>query len=191
MDEYKKGRKCFNYKVSKEYKHKRILVSTQRYKDGGGTDKSVLDMTDSLRHQKIGLKKSEYRDFQGIFVVKLRAQKVDNYFFNTKLPLNENGNDLDKQLSYVNYKKIVRKLHDTGLKNSYHTSADVSMIGYGCGVSMYSQFFVKYLDLYQMLPRPHLISFYGGPGYKVLKKIGCWNWQIEQKHLSGNVLNPG
>ena len=70
----------------------------------------------------------------------------------------------------MNYKKIVRKLHDTGWKNSYHTSADVSMLGYGCGVSMYPQFFVEDLDIYQMLPRPYLISFDGGPGDKVLKQ---------------------
>ena len=46
----------------------------------------------------------------------------------------------DKRLSYINYKETVRKLHNTGRKNSYHTSADVSMIGYGCGVYMYHHF---------------------------------------------------
>ena len=66
-------------------------------------------MTDSLRHQKLGLKTSESRDVQGIFVVKLRAQKVDSHFFITKLPLKEDGNNLDKQLSYMIYKEKVRK----------------------------------------------------------------------------------
>ena len=91
--------------------------------------------------------------------------------------MNEDGNDLDKQLIYMNYKKTVRKLHNTGWKNSYHNSADVSMLGYGCGVSMYPQFFVDDLDIYQMLPRPYLRSFSGGPGDQVFKKNGCWNWQ--------------
>ena len=59
-------------------------------------EKSVFDMTDSLRHQKIGLTTSKSRDVQGIFVVKLRAQKVDRMFFYTQLPLNEDGNNLDK-----------------------------------------------------------------------------------------------
>ena len=71
----------------------------------------------------------------------------------------------------MNYKKTVRKFHDTGWKNSYHTSADVSMLGSGCGVSQYPKLFVKDLDMYQMLPRPCLRSFDGGPGDK-LKKIG-------------------
>ena len=79
-------------------------------------EKSVLDMTDSLRYQKLGLATSESRYFQVIFVVKVRAQKVDSHFLNTQLPLNEYGNDLDKQLSYMNYKETVRKLHNTGLK---------------------------------------------------------------------------
>ena len=70
----------------------------------------------------------------------------------------------------MNYKRTVRKLHDTGWENSYLTSAGVSMFGYGCGVSMYPQFFVEDLDIYQMLPRPYLRSFYGDPGDKVLKQ---------------------
>ena len=73
----------------------------------------------------------------------------------------------------MNYKKPVRKLHDTGWKNRYYTSADVSMLGYGCGVSKYPQLFVEDLYIYQMLPRPYLTSFYGGPVHKVFKKNGC------------------
>ena len=60
-------------------------------------------MTESLRHQKLGLTTSESRDVEGIFVVKLRAHKVDSHFKNTKLPPNEDGNDIDKQPSYMNY----------------------------------------------------------------------------------------
>ena len=58
-----------------------IPVSTHRYEDGGGMEKSVLDLTDSLRHQKLGLTTSDSRDVQGIFVVKLRAKKTDRQFF--------------------------------------------------------------------------------------------------------------
>ena len=47
------------------------------------------------------------------------------------------------------------------------------MIGYGCGVSQYLQFFVKDLDMYQVLPRPYLWSFDGGPGDKLIKKMGA------------------
>ena len=66
--------------ISKEYKHKRIHVSTQRYKDGGGMEKPVLDIIDSLRNHQLGLTTSESRDVQGIFVVKLCAQKTYSHF---------------------------------------------------------------------------------------------------------------
>ena len=52
-------------------------------------EKSVLDITYSLRHQKQGLTTSDVRDIEGIFVVKLCAQKIDSHFFYTQLPLNE------------------------------------------------------------------------------------------------------
>ena len=44
------------------------------------------------------------------------------------------------------------------------------MIGYGCGVSMYHQFFVEDLDIYHMLPRPYIRSFDVGTGDQVLKQ---------------------
>ena len=68
----------------------------------------------------------------------------------------------------MNYNKTVKRLHDTGWKNSYFTSDDVSMLGYGYVVSQYPQFFVKDLDLYQVLPCPYLRSFDGFPGDKLI-----------------------
>ena len=59
---------------------KRIPVSTQRYQDGGGMEKSVFDVTDIIRHQKLGLTTSESIYVEGMFVVKLRAQKTESHF---------------------------------------------------------------------------------------------------------------
>ena len=154
-------------------------------------EKSVLDLTDIMRHQKQGSTTSESIDLQGIFVVKLRAQKTKSHFFNTQLPLNEDGNNLDKQLSFSNYKVTVRKFHDYGWKNSSHKSADIAMLGYGYGVSMYPQFFDKDSKTFQMLPRPYIRSFDGQCSDQVLKKNACWTWQIEQKHLYWKVLSQG
>ena len=122
-------------------------------------EKSVLDITDILRHQKQVWKTSYVSDIEGSFVVKSCAQNIDRHFFYTQLPLNEDDNNFEEQLSYMNYKKIVSKLHDNGWKNSSHTSADVFMLGYGCAVSQYLQVFVEDLDMYQVLPRPYLRNF--------------------------------
>ena len=88
--------------------------------------------------------------------------------FYIQLPLNEYDKSFEEQLSYMSYQKIVRTLHDTGWKNSYLTSDDVSMLGYGCGVSQYPQFFFEDLFMYQMLPRPYLRYFDGGLGEKLI-----------------------
>ena len=60
-------------KNSKEYKHKRIPISTHRYKDRGAIHKSVLDIINSLRHQKQVLTTSDVRYVEVTFAVKLRA----------------------------------------------------------------------------------------------------------------------
>ena len=51
-------------------------------------EKPVLVITDSVRHQKQVLTTSDVRDLEGNFVVKLRVQNIENYFFYTKLPPN-------------------------------------------------------------------------------------------------------
>ena len=43
-------------------------------------EKSVLEITDILKHQKKGLTKSDFSDIKGIFVVKLRGQNIYCHF---------------------------------------------------------------------------------------------------------------
>ena len=63
----------------------------------------------------------------------------------------------------------VKKLYDCGWKNSSHKSADVAMLGFGYGVSMYPQFYDKDLKSFHMLPRPYIRSFYGKCSDQILK----------------------
>ena len=58
-----------------------IHISTHRYKYGGAMEKSVLNITDILIHQKQGLTTSDVRDIEGTFVVKLRGQNIDGHFY--------------------------------------------------------------------------------------------------------------
>ena len=94
-------------------------------------EKSVLDITDTLRYQKQVLTTSYIRHIKEMFAVKLCGQNIESHFFYTQLPLNEDDNNSEEQLIYMNYKKIAKKLHDTDWKNIYLNYADVSMIGYG------------------------------------------------------------
>ena len=77
----KKEARVFIRNCSKEYKHKRIPISTQKYTDGGAVGKSVLDIIDSVRHQKQGLTTSYVRDIEGTFLLKLRGQNIDTHFY--------------------------------------------------------------------------------------------------------------
>ena len=112
--------------------------------------------------------------------MKLRAQKTESHFFYTQLPLNEDDNNIDKQLSFRKFKITVIKSHDCGWKNSSHKSADVSMLGYGCGVSMYPQFFDKDSKTFQMLPRPYIRSFDGQCSGQVLKQ----KWVLDLANIA-------
>ena len=78
--------------------------------------------------------------------------------------MNEGDKIFEETFNDINYRKTVKKLHDAGLKNSCFTSTDVYMLGYGCGVSQYPQFYVNNLYMYQVLPRPHIGSLYDFPG---------------------------
>ena len=68
-----------------------------------------------------------------------------------------------------NNKRTVNKLHDAGWKNGYFYSSDAAMLGNGCGVSQYPQFYDRELDKYQVLPRPYLRYFEVFPGDKFIK----------------------
>ena len=52
----------------------------------------------------------------------------------------------------------------------FFTSDDVSMLGYGCGVPQYHQFYDQELDRYQVLSRSDMGSFEGFPGDKFVKE---------------------
>ena len=67
---------------------------------------------------------------------------------------------------------MVGKIHDAGRENCYFTSVNVSMLGFGCGVSQYPQFYYQDLDKYQVLPLPYLGSLEGDNWRKLFKKMG-------------------
>ena len=115
-----------------------------------GYRQSVLYISNIVRHQKQGLTTSYIRDIGVTVFVKLRGLIIENYFFYTQLPLNDDDTNFEEQVNDINYNKTVNKLHVDGWGNSSFTSAYVYMLGYGCGVSQYPQFYDKYLDMHQM-----------------------------------------
>ena len=61
-------------------------------------------------------------------------------------------------------------MHKFGWKAQYFKSADFSMLGHGCGVSQYPQFYYTNKNIYQMLPRPYVGSYSGEKGHQILQQ---------------------
>ena len=61
-------------------------------------EKMVFDITYSLRNQKQWFTETDVRDIDGSFFIKLCGLKIDYHIFNTKLPLNEDDNNLKNNL---------------------------------------------------------------------------------------------
>ena len=79
FDEYPRYSGIISKNIEKKTNHNIqfcIPISTQRYKVGGATEKSVLYITDILRHKKQVSKTSNVREIEGMFVVKLRGQII-------------------------------------------------------------------------------------------------------------------
>ena len=91
------------------------------------------------------------------------------HFLNTQLPLDEDENILMKNWMMSNTREQSRSYVILVRKNSFFNSIDVSMLGYGFGVSKYHQFYYQYLDKYQVLPHASLVSFEGDYGENLIK----------------------
>ena len=74
-------------------------------------------------------------------------------------------------MNYINYKRTVLKLSDDFEENNIFISADVSILGYVCGVSQYPQYYDLELDMHQVLSRPYWGYFEGCTGEKFIKEI--------------------
>ena len=48
-----------------------IPISTQKYKDGGVMEKSLVDLTVSMRNLKTGMTTTEVKDIYGAYICKV------------------------------------------------------------------------------------------------------------------------
>ena len=120
MDQYRKGRYVFHSEFSREYKQKRIPVSTHKYKDWGVYGENSIEYHSQDKKSEKQIITPEVKYIDGTLVVKLCGLNIENGFFNTKLPLNEDDNNFDGKLNYINYKRKVMKLHDASWGKSFH-----------------------------------------------------------------------
>ena len=61
-------------------------------------------------------------------------------------------------------------MHKLGCKTQLFKSNGVLMLGHGCGVSKYPQFYDRIKNIYRILPRPHVGSYSGENSHQFLHK---------------------
>ena len=82
----------------------------------------------------------------------------------------EFAGDLEVIIDERTYKISIQNMHKLGWKANYFNSDDVSMVGNGCGVSQYPQFYDTKLKKIQMLPRTYVGSYSGEKGHQILQQ---------------------
>ena len=65
---------------SREYNKTIIPISTEKYKDGDDIKEYVFDITLNIQSQTKVTKTTQFNDYVGNFVVKLRGMNTDNHF---------------------------------------------------------------------------------------------------------------
>ena len=90
---------------------------------------------------------------------------MHNFFYSN---IYEFAGNLEGILDEGKYRTTVQNMHKLGWKAQYFKYADVSMLGHGCGVSQYPQFY--YTKKIQMLPHPYVGSYFSEKGHQFLHK---------------------
>ena len=62
------------------------------------------------------------------------------------------------------YKTTIQNMHKLGWKAQFFKQDGVLMLGHGCGVSQYPQFYDRIKNMYQMILRPYVGSYSGEKG---------------------------
>ena len=105
---------------------------------------------------------------------------MHNFLYNN---ISEFGGNLEGMLDEGNYRSTVQNMHKFCWKAQYFKSADVSMLGHGCDVSQYPQFYDTNKNIYQMLPRPYVGSYSGEKDRQIFSNHILLHYPNRLKHL--------
>ena len=78
--------------------------------------------------------------------------------------------NLEGILDEGTYRTTIQNIHKFGWKAQYFKPSGVSVLGHGCGVSRYPQFYDTIKNIFQMLPRPYVGRYSGEKGHLFLHK---------------------
>ena len=89
-------------------------------------------------------------EVEGYFNLKTSIDNIMYALFYSNI--SEFDGNLQGMIDERIYKTSIQNIHKLGWKAQLFKSDDVSMLGHGCGVSRYPQFYDRIKNIYQMLP---------------------------------------
>ena len=161
--------------------HKRVPVSTQQYYNVSYMEERILDITTKIRQRKKLMTTTDKHEVEdSVNLKKSRHNIIYTLFYSD---ISELSGDLERMVDEWKYKISILNIHKLDSKANYFNSADVSMLGYGFGVSKYPQFYYRTKNIYQMLPRPYMGSYSGENGHQFIQENWFLHYHNQSKHL--------
>ena len=99
-------------------------------------------------------------------IEKPRSNNMNTLFYSN---MSEFAGKLEGILYEGIYKTTIQNIHKVDWKAQLFKSADVSMLGHGCVLSQYPQFYDR-IKKYQMLLSPYVGSYSGEKGHQFLQE---------------------
>ena len=130
-------------------------------------EETVHDLTTKMRQREKLMTWTNKEKVEGSLNLTKPGNNTMHTFFNNNI--SEFSENLEGMLDEGKYRSSVQNMHKNGWKAQYFKYSDVSMLGHGCGVSQYPQFYDTNKNIYQMLPRPYVVSYSGQKGHKILQ----------------------
>ena len=148
---------------------KRILsVPTQQYYNSAYMEETFHDLTTKIRQRKKSMKYTDKDYVEGYFNFKKYGSNNMHTFFYSNI--SEVSGNLEGTFDDGTYKTAIHNMHKLGWKAQLLKYAGVSMLGHGCVVSQYPQFYDRIKNIYQMLPHPYVGSYSGEKGHQFLQE---------------------
>ena len=102
-------------------------------------EENIHDITTKTRQRKIIMTYTDKYYVEGSFNLrKPRSNNMHTFFYSN---ISEFSGNLEGILHEVTYKTTIHNIHKLGLKEKSFRFPDVSMLGHGCCVSQYPQFY--------------------------------------------------
>ena len=137
MDRFTERRQGSYQEFPLNYPKKIVSVPTQQYFNGAYMQETVHDLTTKIRQREKYITSTDKEEVEGSFNLKNRSNNMHTLFYYNISKFAEN---LEGKIDDGTCKTTIQNINKIGWKAQLFKSADVSILGHGCGFSQYPQF---------------------------------------------------